>query len=85
MKHIANGHYKRQKNKQKMPKWIPFSERKPTKEDANSEGKILVWWATDVLSCTDTQYVDSDIIINNNGRLSHWTHLPDPPKGAQRK
>lgn len=61
--------------------WIPMTERRPTAEDANSDGVVLVRWKN--ADSTDTQYVDSPIMMHSSDLFSHWMHCPEPPKDGE--
>lgn len=56
-------------------RWIPFAERRPTKADANSEGKILVWWS---FGAVEHWYIH-DISKGDVVGMTHWMPCPEPP------
>jgi hypothetical protein len=55
-------------------RWIPLSERRPTEEDADDKGYILVW--------SDVSRVTGSASLNYlaNYDITHWrrTNLPQP-------
>ena len=55
--------------------WIPVTERKPTKEDADKYGRVL---AMEMGMITLVNYRGP---INYPDRFPHWMPLPEPPKG----
>ena len=58
-------------------KWVKTSERKPTKEDADELGCVLVCIATTKVIITATWYdVNADPEF-----YSYWQPTPQPPKG----
>jgi hypothetical protein len=60
-------------------KWIPVTERLPKAEDANSFGEIMVW-----LRSTETQALWKwKRAIEHPEAISHWMHLPEPPKEVE--
>lgn len=64
-----------EKGKQDAVKWIPVTERKPTKEDADKYGRVLV------MEYGMIALVDYRGPINYPDRFPHWMPLPQPPKG----
>ena len=60
-------------------KWIPVTERLPTKEDANESESILA-------IRKDERYVGRwlwDIVAEYPKEFTHWTHLPELPKEVE--
>jgi hypothetical protein len=58
------------------PTWIPVSERLPSEADANEEGLVLVR----NIGCPQYEPMDWDQVKVFCSMISHWMHLPDPPK-----
>jgi hypothetical protein len=59
--------------------WIAFSERRPTKEDANSNGEVLFEFGDG--NITSHKWDESSIADHWKGRASHWMPilpLPQP-------
>lgn len=55
--------------------WVPIADRKPTKEDADEEGCVMVWHRR-----TGAQFCRwQDVKASENER--YWTRLPERPKG----
>ena len=57
-------------------RWIPVSERLPTKKDANSKGKITAW-------CTSFNGTEVDLnwrLIEKDGVITHWRIGIEPPE-----
>ena len=55
--------------------WIPSKERKPTKEDADKYGRVLVM---EIGMIAIVNYLGP---INYPDRFPHWMPLPQTPKG----
>ena len=71
--------YKRgyEDGKQDAMKWIPVTERLPTKEDGNGKGHILAF-------CKKEGFVNKwkwDTVVKYRKIFSHWMHMPQEPKG----
>jgi hypothetical protein len=58
------------------PKWIPVSERLPTKDDANEKGDVLVQYKNGQLNIVHYSLVDKMIMFNHTA----WQLLPEPFK-----
>jgi hypothetical protein len=56
--------------------WIPVEVRKPTKEDADFAGCVLVWHLYN--GCMVTGYHN----VGENRFFTHWMPPPDAPEGA---
>lgn len=57
--------------------WIDAKDRKPTKDDADKKGCVLVWHRYDGAMVTGWHQFDT----NANGFLTHWAPKPKPPEG----
>lgn len=60
-------------------RWIPVSERLPTKDDANSKGKIIAW-------CTSFNGTEVDLnwrLVETDGVITHWRVGMEPPKEVE--
>ena len=60
-------------------RWIPVSERLPTKDDANSKGKIIAW-------CTSFNGTEVELnwrLVETSGVITHWRVGMEPPKGVE--
>ena len=55
--------------------WISSKERKPTKEDADKYGRVLV------MEFGTISLVNYHGPTNYPERFQHWMPLPEPPKG----
>ena len=58
-------------------RWIPVSERMPTRGDGDSSGEVLALWKDD-LGCSVMHYLDVELCKYK--QVSHWQTLPDPPE-----
>ena len=60
-------------------RWIPVSERLPTKEDANSKGKVIAW-------CTSFNGTEVDLnwrLVETDGVITHWRVGMEPPQEVE--
>jgi hypothetical protein len=57
-----------------LPKWIPVSERLPTKSDGDHLGWVQAWNKTG--GC-GVSYFEN---VRTNSSITHWQTLPDAPK-----
>lgn len=71
LEHLHNG-IERQK-------WIPVTERLPTREDANWNERVLA--IDDYLG--DIQVYWYKVVANHASSFSHWMPLPQPPKEGE--
>ena len=67
--------YMELKNGVTVQEWIPSKERKPTKEDADKYGRVLVM---EIGMIAIVNYLGP---INYPDRFPHWMPLPQPTKG----
>ena len=60
------------------PKWIPVSDRLPTKEDANEDGCVLVCGHGGLI-----EGMDLDQVTIFKELIRCWMSLPKPPKEGE--
>lgn len=60
-------------------KWVKTSERKPTKEDADRDERVLAWDSIKKYAFTPTWYY----VNLRTDKFTHWMPLPQPPKGVR--
>ena len=60
--------------------WIDaISERKPTKDDADEQNLVLAWHVYNGVTVTGYHQ------FGHNHFLTHWMHIPKPPKNAAQR
>lgn len=62
------------------PKWIPVTERLP---ESGKESVLIAlrWGEVDIGWCEDGRWRSEFVNEYEDGEVTHWMPLPEPPKG----